>query len=93
MRAEQAYAEAVHDAGRSPLLRQAYVHRAGHCIFTSGEMLAAFRALDRRIGTGQWPDTTPAALNRLAAALDPAATHAYLSYRPARYPRPFRLTC
>ncbi|MEO3748213.1 hypothetical protein [Plantactinospora sp. B5E13] len=93
VQAEQAYAEAVSDAGRSPLLRQAYVRRAGHCTFTTGEMLAALRALDHRVGTGQWPDTAPVALNRLAAALDPTATHAYLSYRPDPYPRPFRLTC
>ncbi|MEJ3748098.1 hypothetical protein WEI85_33030 [Actinomycetes bacterium KLBMP 9797] len=92
VQAERAYAEAVRDAGRSRLLRQAYVRRAGHCTFTTGEMLAAVRALEHRIGTGHWPDTAPVALNRLAAELDPTATHAYAAYRPAPYPRPFHLS-
>jgi hypothetical protein len=88
---QQAYADAVGDAHRSALLRQAYVHRGGHCTFTTGEMLAALRALERRIATGRWPDTGPAALNRLASELEPTTTPAYVHYRPAPYPRPFNL--
>lgn len=88
---QHAYADAVDDSHRSGLLRQAYVHRGGHCTFTTGEMLAALRALERRISTGRWPDTGPAALNRIASGLDPAATPAYVRYRPAPYPRPFNL--
>ena len=49
---QHAYADAVDDAHRSALLRQAYVHRGGHCTFTTGEMLAALRTLERRITTG-----------------------------------------
>jgi pimeloyl-ACP methyl ester carboxylesterase len=89
---EHAYADAVDDAHRSVLLRQAFVHRAGHCTFTTGEMLAAFHALDRRISTGHWPDTGPEELNRVASQLDTSATPAYVHYRPAPYPRPFNLT-
>jgi pimeloyl-ACP methyl ester carboxylesterase len=88
---ERAYAEAVHRSGRDALLRQGFVHRAGHCTFTTGEMLAAFEAIEKRATTGQWPDTGPAALNAAAARLDPNGTHAYLTYRPAPYPRPFDL--
>ena len=88
---ERAYADAVADAHRKPLLRQAYVHRGGHCTFTTGEMLAALRTLERRVVTGHWHGTGPDALNRLAAKLDPAATPAYVHYRPAPYPRPFNL--
>jgi hypothetical protein len=88
---QHAYADAVDDADRSASLRQAFVHRGGHCTFTSGEMLAALRVLERRIATGRWPDTRPAALNRLASELDPGATPAYVDYRPAPYPRPFNL--
>lgn len=87
---ERAYADAVDDSGRSRLLRQAFVHRAGHCTFTAGEMLAAVRTLEHRISTGRWPDTTPVTLNRLATELDPTVTHGYVRYRPAPYPRPFR---
>jgi pimeloyl-ACP methyl ester carboxylesterase len=88
---EHAYADAITAAGRTPLLRQAFVHRAGHCTFTTGEMLAALRTLERRIDTGHWSNTDPASLNRLAAMLDPAAPPAYVTYRPAPYPRPFDL--
>jgi dienelactone hydrolase len=88
---QRAYADTVAAARRTALLRQAYVHRAGHCTFTTGEMLAALRTLLRRIGTGRWSGTDPAALNALAATLDPAAAHSYAAYRPAPYPRPFDL--
>jgi pimeloyl-ACP methyl ester carboxylesterase len=88
---EHAYADAVEDAHRARLLRQAYVHRGGHCTFSTGEMLAALRALERRIATGRWPDLSPDALNRAASELDPGTTPAYIHYRPAPYPRPFNL--
>jgi pimeloyl-ACP methyl ester carboxylesterase len=88
---EHAYADAVHKSGRDRLLRQAFVHRAGHCTFTTGEMLAAFEAVEHRATTGHWPSTSPEALNTRAARLDPDATPAYLAYRPAPYPRPFDL--
>jgi hypothetical protein len=88
---QDAYRNTAADAGRGALLRQAYVHRAGHCTFTTGELLAALRAVRQRAGTGRWIGTDPAALNRVAAALDPGATPAYVAYRPAPYPRPFDL--
>jgi pimeloyl-ACP methyl ester carboxylesterase len=88
---QAAYADAVRRAGREPLLRQAFVHRAGHCTFTDAEMLAAFRTMERRAVTGRWSGTDPASLNRLATAIDPASAPAYLRYRPAPYPRPFDL--
>ena len=88
---QHAYDDAVDDAHRSALLRQAYVHRGGHCTFTTGEMLAALRTLERRVSSGRWSGTDPAALNQLAAVLDPTTTPAYVDYRPAPYPRPFNL--
>ncbi|TDV55386.1 prolyl oligopeptidase family serine peptidase [Actinophytocola oryzae] len=91
VQAEHAYADAVHRSGRDPLLRQAFVRRGGHCSFTAGEMLAALEAVQHRANTGFWPDTGPNALNAAARRLDPDATHAYLAYRPAPYPRPFDL--
>jgi hypothetical protein len=89
---EAAYRDAVAEAGRSALLRQAFVHRAGHCTFSTGEVLAAFRTLERRVDTGHWSGTSPAALNALATTLDPATAPTYVSYRPAPYPRPFSLS-
>jgi pimeloyl-ACP methyl ester carboxylesterase len=88
---EHAYADAVRRSGHDRSLRQAFVHRAGHCTFTTGEMLAALDAVQHRASTGHWPDTGPNALNAAAKRLDPDATHAYLTYRPAPYPRPFDL--
>jgi hypothetical protein len=88
---QQAYAQAVDDAHRSGMLRQAYVRRGGHCTFSTGEILAALRTLERRIVSGRWPDTGPASLNRLASELDPTATPAYSQYRPDPYPRPFNI--
>lgn len=88
---ERAYADAVHRSGQDHLLRQAFVRRAGHCSFTTGEMLAAFETIEKRAATGQWPSTAPTVLNAAATRLDPTASHAYVSYRPAPYPRPFDL--
>jgi hypothetical protein len=88
---QRAYAGAVRAAGRGHLLRQAFTHRAGHCTFTTGEVLAALEAVERRAATGHWSGTGPAALNAAAGRLDPTAAPAYLSYRPAPYPRPFDL--
>jgi hypothetical protein len=88
---QRAYADAVHKSGYDRKLRQAFVHRAGHCTFTTGEMLAAFEAVEKRAATGRWPSTSPNALNAAATRLDPTASHTYLTYRPAPYPRPFDL--
>jgi len=38
---EQAYASVVRSAGNNSLLREVFVHRAGHCTFTPAEMIAA----------------------------------------------------
>jgi hypothetical protein len=88
---ERAYADAVHRSGRDRSLRQVFVHRAGHCTFTTGEMLAALQAVQQRASAGHWPATSPNALNAAAERLDPGTTPAYLAYRPAPYPRPFDL--
>jgi hypothetical protein len=42
---ERAYAQAVRAAGNTGLLRQAFVHRAGHCSFTPEQLNAAAEAL------------------------------------------------
>ncbi len=51
---EQAYASTVHDAATQSLLRQLFIHLAGHCTDTGGELLTAFQALMQRIETGHW---------------------------------------
>ena len=62
---EQAYAQTVAHAGRTSLLQQLYVHRAGHCAFSPAETVTALNALLKRLDTGSWPDLDPA---RLAAS-------------------------
>ena len=102
---EQAYASVVRRAGRSFLLRQVFVHRAGHCAFTPAETITAASILLRRMRTGHWQDGTlrPGAMNAAAAGL--GATYniyssggkivptapAFTAYQPSRYPRPFDL--
>lgn len=92
---EQAYASVVRRAGNQRLLRQTYVHRAGHCTFTPAETVAAFQTLIARLGSGAWDDSTdPAKLNAAAKALGSAlnvAPAAFIPYRPAPFLRPFDL--
>ncbi len=101
---EQAYASAVERAGDDDLLRQAFVHRAGHCAFTPAEQLAALQTLLDRVHGSSWAHlrTDPAALNARADALGPqlnvlltspprAAGPSYQRFEPAPFPRPFDL--
>ena len=101
---DQAYASAVRRAGQAALLREAFVHRAGHCAFTPAETIAAVQVLMRRLDTGRWDATAlrPVALNARAAALGPAynvfpnsknklvpTAAAFQHYRPAPFLRPY----
>src|SRR6266566_7250922 len=100
---EQAYRSAVDRAGRANLLRQVFVHRAGHCAFTPAETVTAVQTLEHRLATGQWHVPSPAAMNTQAAALGPqlnifssggaviSTPPAFIRYSPAAYLRPFNL--
>jgi hypothetical protein len=66
---EQAMAAAVRAAGRSHLLRQTFVNRPGHCVFSVSELVAAIQTVEKLAETGQWEDTSAAAMNRRASAL------------------------
>ena len=57
---ENSYADVVRYAGKSGLLRQAFVHRCGHCNFTPGEQIAVFETLIKRLDTGKWEDNATA---------------------------------
>jgi pimeloyl-ACP methyl ester carboxylesterase len=96
---ESSYASAVANAGSLGMLRQLFVHRAGHCAFSPGEIIAALEVLLKRLDTGSWDDAAlqPEALNASASAQGAAANNvfglalqpSYVSYKPAPYPRPF----
>jgi hypothetical protein len=90
---EQAYRSVVQDAKDSQLLRQAFVHRAGHCTFTPAETISAFQALVHRIDTGKW-NIDPDSLNAAASALGPTlniAPPSYIDFEPTPFLRPFDL--
>jgi pimeloyl-ACP methyl ester carboxylesterase len=97
---ETAYADVVRSAGKQDLLREAFVHRAGHCAFTSAEVISLIKVMLRRLNSSRWDDASlrPAALNAAALALGSqdnaiggffAAPPSFVDYAPGPYPRPF----
>jgi len=92
---EHAYADVVRWAGDEHLLRQLYIHRAGHCTFTPAETLTALEVLRERIETGSWPDLDPARLNQRATALDArndlglSSRPTFFAFEPSPFPRPY----
>ncbi|MEQ1757576.1 MAG: hypothetical protein ABL986_04605 [Vicinamibacterales bacterium] len=78
---DSAYTAAVRGAGKGELLRSAYVHSAGHCAFSESERTAAYQVILERLDSGQWPATTPAAMNARATALNLGAAR-YWDYTP-----------
>ncbi len=89
---EQAYRSIVNKAGNGPLLREVFVHRAGHCTFTPAETVAALKALISRVDTGHWAGVTDTdTLNASATALGSlnVAPASFISFEPARFLRPF----
>jgi pimeloyl-ACP methyl ester carboxylesterase len=97
---ETAYADAVKAAGKQDLLRQVFVHRAGHCAFSYAETIAVIQQMIRRLDTGQWDDGAlqPAAMTAAAQALGDSYNEvggffksppAFENFTPGPYPRPF----
>jgi pimeloyl-ACP methyl ester carboxylesterase len=95
---ESAYAQVVSAAGKSDLLRQVFVHRAGHCIFSPAETIAALQVLLNRIDGDRWDGASlePAALNAAAEAQGTQLNQifgftlkpAFVGYTPPAHPRP-----
>jgi len=101
---ENAYAGVVRSAGDNPMLRQVFVHRAGHCTFSPAETISAFQTLIHRLDTGAWDDSTnPDAMNAEAAGLGPGfnfiavgspvqlipTAPGFLQFQPDKFLRPF----
>mgnify|MGYP001270434579 CR=1 FL=1 len=96
---EGAYSQVVGRAGKQDLLRQLFVHRAGHCAFTPAEIISAFEVLLKRLDTGRWDGAAlqPDALNTAAGRLGGGASTifgfhfdpSFVFFKPAPYPRPF----
>ncbi|HEX8816116.1 MAG TPA: hypothetical protein VF753_11490 [Terriglobales bacterium] len=98
---ESAYKNVVDGAGNGKLLRQIFVHRAGHCEFSPAETVVAFNALISRLDNGFWPDLSFGTLNREAQALgakynvilvdneEVKASPEYLKFTPGEFLRPY----
>jgi len=100
---EAAYADVVASSSSSGQLRQLFVHRANHCVFTPAEQIAAFQVLFDRLDKGAWDPVTADAMNARAAALGgkynggrlPGATTLlsappqFLDFSPPAFPREF----
>jgi pimeloyl-ACP methyl ester carboxylesterase len=90
---ENAYASVVRSTGSNSMLRQVFVHRAGHCTFTPAETITAFQTLVHRLDTGRWEDSTsPASMNSQATGLGSALNSApagFINFQPDQFLRPF----
>ncbi len=100
---ESAYADVVAAGPDGGMLRQLFVHRANHCIFTPAEQIAAFQVLFKRLDSGSWGTTDATAMNGSAAALGgkynggslPGSTSpitvppGFIAFTPPSFPRQF----
>jgi pimeloyl-ACP methyl ester carboxylesterase len=66
---ESAYRRVVDEAHDGAMLRETFVHRAGHCEFTPAETIVALETLDLRLTTGEWKNLTADDLNHDADLL------------------------
>ena len=81
---ENYYRDTVARAGRSDLLRQAFVQRQLHCNFTPSELVAGVQAVQQRVETGRWGHLAdPAVLNGAASATG-LGSSAFIPFEPAR---------
>jgi pimeloyl-ACP methyl ester carboxylesterase len=95
---ETAYSDAVRATGKQDLLRQVFVHRAGHCAFSEAETITVIEAMIARLDAGNWnAPLSPANLNAIAAGLGESYNRvggflisppAFENYTPGPYPRP-----
>lgn len=99
---ESAYKDVVDEAGNQRLLRQTFVHRAGHCAFTPAETVTAAQNLIGRLDTGKWPPLDDEILNEEATQLGPLnifavgssvvpTPPAFVDFHPKQFLRPFDL--
>jgi hypothetical protein len=79
---ENYYRHTVDRAGRSSLLRQAFVQRQLHCNFTPAELVAGVLAVQHRVDGGRWgPVADPGRLQATAAGLG-LGDAAFIRYWP-----------
>jgi pimeloyl-ACP methyl ester carboxylesterase len=98
---ESAYKDVIDREHDGALLRQLFVHRAGHCEFSPAETVVAFDALITRLDSGKWPALGAGGLNKAAKGLGSSfnvlsvngknvhVAPAYFKFQPAQFLRPF----
>jgi pimeloyl-ACP methyl ester carboxylesterase len=83
---EEDYAEQVRHSGENSLLRQAFVHRLGHCAFTPAELVASVQALEERVRAGHWTRAVqPQRLDAAAEQLGLGGAEFVDRYQPAEW--------
>lgn len=79
------YAETVRDAQATPLLRQTYVERTGHCSFTVAETVAAVETMNERLDDGRWGNLAePAVIDQFGESLGLGVAD-FIQYRPNEF--------
>ncbi|HEV2032815.1 MAG TPA: prolyl oligopeptidase family serine peptidase [Candidatus Dormibacteraeota bacterium] len=97
---ETAYSDVVSVAGNQDLLRQVFVHRAGHCAFSAAETITVIELMLARLDAGNWggPALAAGTMNDAARALGDTYSRvggffisppAFETFTPGPYPRPF----
>jgi pimeloyl-ACP methyl ester carboxylesterase len=86
---ERAYKATVHAAQNDAFLKEAFIHRAGHCVFTPAETLSAFLALEGRITVGKWKNFSPVHLGDVANSFGPNYNWLYLNNQVVYTPPAF----
>ena len=56
---QEQYARSVRAQGRGALVESLWLHNAGHCNFSTAEVLASVDRIDGRLTTGKWPTGGP----------------------------------
>ncbi len=77
---KNAYELMLAKAGKSHLVRAAYINSTGHGGQSAGEKIAGFLKLIERLDTGSWSATDPATMNALAGQLQAEAQAAIPAY-------------
>jgi len=78
---ENYYRNTVAFAGRSQLLRQAFVQRQLHCNFEPSELVAGVLAVQHRVDTGQWDRSPRRRRSRRAPPVSPPPIQAWAPQR------------
>jgi len=81
------YVDEVQKNGCEELVRTALVRSTGHCNFTTAESAVAIETMLARLETGNWPDTSPEALNARAKALDAGDSARFMEMDGYKVPR------